>query len=55
VLAKSSLQTDVVIANIVALAVLGILFYGVISLVERLAMPWRYSAVKPRRRLRPAW
>jgi NitT/TauT family transport system permease protein len=55
VLAKSSLQTDVVIANIVALAVLGILFYGAISLIERLAMPWRFNAVKPRRRLLPAW
>jgi NitT/TauT family transport system permease protein len=55
VLAKSALQTDVVIANIVALAVLGILFYGVISLVERMAMPWRFSAVKPRRRLMAVW
>jgi NitT/TauT family transport system permease protein len=55
VLAKSSLQTEVVIANIVALAVLGSLFYAAIASLERLATPWRFSTVRPRRRLMPAW
>lgn len=51
VLAKASLQTDRVIANIVALSILGLLFYGAVALAERLATPWRYSTVKRRRGL----
>lgn len=45
-IARAALETEKVMAYIVALAVLGMLFYAVIAIVERLVTPWRFHQVK---------
>lgn len=41
VLANASLQTDLVFASVAVLSLMAITLFGVVSVVERMAMPWR--------------
>lgn len=50
VLARATLRTDRIMALIVALSILGLVFYGAVALCARWAMPWTVSRVGGRRR-----
>jgi NitT/TauT family transport system permease protein len=43
VTANGRLDTALVFAAIIVLVVLGLLLFGVVSLIERLVIPWRVS------------
>lgn len=47
--ARSQFQTDRVMADIVALALLGAAFYGVVALAEHFALPWKHQSFRPGR------
>ena len=49
VLARATLRTDRIMALIVALSILGLVFYGAVALCARWAMPWTVSRVGGRR------
>jgi putative hydroxymethylpyrimidine transport system permease protein len=50
-LANASLQTDLVFACVVVLAVMAIALFGLVGLAERLALPWRRYLVEAGRSL----
>jgi len=48
VLANASLRTDYVFACVVVLSVMAITLFGIVLLIERLAMPWRRFQIEER-------
>jgi hypothetical protein len=55
VTANGRLDTALVFAAIIVLVVLGLLLFGVVSLIERLVIPWRVSQRSNARQGRGTW
>jgi ABC-type nitrate/sulfonate/bicarbonate transport system permease component len=51
-LERAQFRTDVVLAAIVLLAVIGVAFFALVALAERLCLPYRRHATPPRWRHR---
>ncbi|MDN2564625.1 ABC transporter permease [Aquibium sp. A9E412] len=49
IIARSQFQTDRVMADILGLALLGAVFYGVVALIEYWALPWKRLSFKQTR------
>ena len=49
VIARSQFETDRVMADLLGLAILGALFYGLISAIEYWALPWKRMSSRPSR------